>query len=312
MSVFSPGARMLLGIAVGDAYGARFENMTADKAQELLAAEGISPTAYSDDTQQSIAVVELMVSSRTLSPVSLAEAFLSVYRRDPRQGYSKVTRSMLESSLDGEAFLISLPLSVREIRKTDGAAMRAVPIGFYPDYDDVIRYSLMSAGITHGHPDALAATVAVAAIAHMRYHTKTPFEGIWPRIRQEVIEINPGCSEYLDACAGLSGLNRDLILGSYEEYGVPYTESRVLLGAVLTLLTLYGDDPERLLLEAILLGGDTDTVAALVVGIAVIEYTMTASFIRLITALEDGDYGRRFLLALGDRLSEKFPSSVRV
>ena len=303
---------MLLGIAVGDSYGALFENLTTDKAQELMAAEGISPAAYSDDTQQSIAVAELMLRTGTLSPLSLAESFLSVYRRDPRHGYSTVTRSMLESSPDGESFLVSLPEGERQMRKTDGAAMRAVPIGFFSDYNDVIRYSLMSARITHGHPDALAATVAVAAIAHERYHYKTPFKGVWPRIRQGVIDVNPDCSEYFDACAGLSVLNRSLILGSYEEYGVPYTESRILLGAVLTLLTLYGDDPERLLLEAILLGGDTDTVAALVVGIAVIEYVMTASFFRLITGLEDGDYGKGFLISLGDRLSEKFPSTFRV
>ena len=308
----TPGARMLLGIAAGDAYGARFENLTVDKAQELMAAEGISPVAYSDDTQQSIAVAELMLRAGPLSPVSLADSFLSVYHRNPRHGYSKVTRSMLESSPDGESFLVSLPEGERDVRKTDGAAMRVVPVGFFPDYGDVIRYSLMSAGITHGHPDALAATVAVAAIAHERYHNKTPFNGVWSRIRSTVIDVNPDCSEYFDACAGLSVLNRGLILGNYEEYGVPYTESRILLGAVLTLLNLYGDDPERLLLEAILLGGDTDTVTALVVGIAVIEYTMTESFFRLITALEDGDYGKGFLIALGDRLSEKFPSSFRV
>lgn len=303
---------MLLGIAVGDTYGARFENLTAEKAQELMAAEGISPAAYSDDTQQSIAVVELMLSNVPLSPVSLAGAFLSVYRRDHRHGYSPVTRSMLESSQDGESFLVSLPEHERLMRKSDGAAMRAVPIGFFPEDADVIRYSLISAGITHGHPDALAATVAVALIAHERQYHKTPFDEIWARVRSKVVTVNPDWLEYWDACAGLSGLNRGLILGSYEEYGVPYTESRILLGALLTLLTLYGDDPVRLLLEAILFGGDTDTVAALAVGIAAIEYSMTEPFFRLITALEDGDYGKEYLIALGNRLSEKYPSSFMV
>ena len=299
---------MLLGIALGDACGAPFENLSFLEAQKKLALDGLSPSRYTDDTQQALAIAELMLSQRPFTPENLAESFLLAYHRDPREGYSAITRRMLASS-DAQSFLGSQNEEERTSRKSDGAAMRALPIGFFSEREVMISRSVMSAAITHGHPDAIAATVVISAVAYERYHNKTPWNRIWHAIRDDISRFNPDIIPYCDACASLTKINRQVILKDHAHYGVPYTESRIFLGAVISLLSLFGDEPYRLLTEAILLGGDTDTTAAVVLGASFIQADMIPPIIILIDDLEDGPYGKKYLTDLGDMLSVRYPST---
>ncbi|MDD1723864.1 MAG: ADP-ribosylglycohydrolase family protein [Methanospirillum sp.] len=307
--LLSPGARMMLGIAAGDAYGRRFEDLPFTEIQRLIDQEPVRG-AYTDDTQQALAVVELMVSGLPFTPVTLSESLLAVYRRDSRDGYSPVTRRMLEQSPDATTFLRAIPAEERLARKTDGAAMRALPIGFYPDLKEVITCSYQSAVITHGHPDAYTATVSIACIAHERYHHQTPFREIWRRIRGEIADLNQEIIPYCDACADLTTPDRKTILEGHAGYGVPYTESRILLGAVLALLAQFGGCPERLLREAVLMGGDTDTTAAIVLGAALIHGDIPEILAGLLEHMKDEPFGSLYLTMKGDRLSSRYPSLI--
>lgn len=153
-SSLSPGARMMIGMGIGDAYGSRYENIprtSIPSSIDLTSYDG--ENRYTDDTQMATGVALAMLTGEPFSPEILARSLILVYRRDPRNGYSSMTRSMLEDSPDEYAFLTALTKEERLSRKTDGAAMRALPLGFYPDIRDVIRNATMSAMITHGHPD---------------------------------------------------------------------------------------------------------------------------------------------------------------
>jgi len=302
---------MLIGIAIGDAYGAPFENLSYKDAGEKLKSDGFVSGRYTDDTQQALAIAELLVSGDEITPFSLAESFLSAYNRDKRSGYSRVTRAMLASP-DPESFLVSMSEQERENRKTDGAAMRAPPLGFLPERIKVIEAAKLSASITHGHPDAIAATVAVSLIAHERYYRATPYCLIWDCIRDEIEQINPDIISYCDTCARLKTPDREIILGEHAGYGVPYTESKIFLGAVIFLLASYGDDPHRLLIESILLGGDTDTVAAVVLGAALIRGAEENNVWSLIPDLEDGPFGKEYLMMTGDQLTARYPSGLSI
>ena len=306
LSFYSPGARLFLGMAIGDAFGARFENQKR-KSIDLTTDIGTYRdwNRYTDDTQMAIGVAELLISEDPFTAENLAEALLIAYRRDPRSGYSQLTRTMLDTSDDGEAFLRSIPDEERRRRKSDGAAMRALPIGFLPDTQDVIRYALLSAAITHGHPDALAATAGVALIAHERYYSRKAF----PKIIQDILPIIPDLTPHArDYLSGVirTGWNPEVILGEHADYGVPYTESVILLGAVIAILAEFGEDPAQALQESVKLGGDTDTTACIVLGAAQI-HPGTEIPESLLSGLEDGEYGKKFLLFLGDRLSARYP-----
>lgn len=302
----SPGARLMLGMAIGDAFGARFEN-TPRTAIDLAGEEETyaGQNRYTDDTQMAIGVAELLVSGLPLTPVHLAEALLTAYRRDPRHGYSALTRRMLEESHTGEQFLDALSMEERIERRSDGAAMRAPPLGMLPDRNEVIRIARLSAEITHGHPDARAATIGIALIIHERYHHRRPFPVIIQELPDQIPDLTREGRAYLEQVLRVR-YNPDLILQGCEEYGVPYTESLILLGASAALLSEFGDNPAEILYQAVMLGGDTDTTAAIVLSAALLmpEGTLPES---LISGLENGDFGKDFLITLGDRLSCCFP-----
>ena len=305
LSDYSPGARLFLGMAIGDAFGSRFENQNRS---------GISLTGeeetyrdqnrYTDDTQMAVAVSELLVSNVPFSRENLAQALLTVYNRDRRPGYSAMTEKMLQESGNGREFLCSLPEDIIMERRSDGAAMRALPLGFLPDLNEVIHHAALSARITHGHPDAVAATVGIALIAHHRYYHHDPFTHIIRSLPERVPFLTPAARSYLDRVIS-SGWDPQVILSEYEPYGVPYTESVILLGAVMAVLAEYGEDPHSSLIKAVSLGGDTDTTACIVLGAALI-YPGNGIPYSLVTGLEDGRYGRKFLTEIGDALSERF------
>ena len=98
---------MLLGIALGDACGASFENLSFQDVTKKLEAEGIIPGRYTDDTQQALAIAEIMAFGDEITPFNLAKSFLTAYARDPRQGYSRQTLRMLLSP-DPQSFLKSI------------------------------------------------------------------------------------------------------------------------------------------------------------------------------------------------------------
>ncbi|HWQ64691.1 MAG TPA: ADP-ribosylglycohydrolase family protein [Methanospirillum sp.] len=306
---FSPGARLLVGMAIGDAFGAGFENK--NRFEITLPGDPLScqvTDRYTDDTQMAIGVAELLVSEKPFTEENLAESLLAVYRRDPRPGYSPVTTRMLQDSKNGSEFLHSLSEDERRERKSDGAAMRALPIGFIPDQNEVIRCATLSARITHGHPDAIAATVGIALICYERYHLGRDFPEIMQNLPGKIPSLTPQGKEYLRTIID-SGWSPEIILCEHAGYGVPYTESLILLGAVISILHNYGDNPCRVLRESILLGGDTDTTAAITLGAALI-HTEKNLPVSLMTCLESDPYGKEFLVRLGSQLDQRFPTTI--
>ncbi|HPY61229.1 MAG TPA: ADP-ribosylglycohydrolase family protein [Methanospirillum sp.] len=302
---YSPGARMMLGIALGDSYGAPFENLSYKDAITRLKTHGLKPGRYTDDTQQALAIAEVIISGEEMSAPAFARSFLNSYARDPRPGYSQMTLGML-SSPDPETFLCSIPDDVRRERKTDGAAMRAPPVGFLPDKKRVIETAILSASITHGHQDAVTAACMTALLAHQRLYHKTRFSELWASVRDDVDIADPDTISWCDRCAASVLPDRELLLGEYASYGVPYTDSRIFLGVVVFLLTRFGDDLCRLLTGAIRIGGDTDTVAAVVMGIALARGAEESRIWELAEEIEDGPYGKKYLVSVGDALSKRY------
>jgi ADP-ribosylglycohydrolase len=82
---------MLLELAVGDAYGAGFE-YAPEMAQHNNLSRSVRhprhriiPGAYTNDTQMSPAIAELIVSGADWTPLNIANAFVTAFKRDPRR-----------------------------------------------------------------------------------------------------------------------------------------------------------------------------------------------------------------------------------
>ncbi len=87
---------MIIEGAIGDAYGAGFEfaDMEFIKNKNQLTHYQQHPLfesiykKYTDDTQMALAIAELLIEKTAWTPVAIADKFVEVFKRDPRQGYA--------------------------------------------------------------------------------------------------------------------------------------------------------------------------------------------------------------------------------
>src|SRR5690242_4226726 len=91
----------LLGLALGDALGGRFEAQSADHLRarfptvEALFDYPTDELWYTDDTQMAIGVAETLVEHRQIVEAGLCKAFVENYV--PSRGYAQGARMVIEA-----------------------------------------------------------------------------------------------------------------------------------------------------------------------------------------------------------------------
>lgn len=275
---------MLVELAVGDAYGAGFEYADPAFVAERNTLRGyvqhprhrgIRPGAYTDDTQMTLAIAELMVSGESWTRENIADAFVTAFRRDPREGYAGRFYDFLRSVQDGAEFLAR----IEPDSDKSGAAMRAGPIGLLPTVRDVLHHTEIQARITHDTPSGIASAQAAALAVHYCHHQLGPVS----RVGRWVDEQVPG--EWARPWRGKVG-----------------SKGRMSVAAALTALaantTLSG-----LLRECVAFTGDVDTVATVALAAAARSPEYARDLPReLLIGLEAGRYGRDHLARVNANL----------
>lgn len=286
----NPNPLMLVRIAQGDAYGVCCEYIKFPRDQEVFdralkfesygrhPTHKLEPGQYTDDTQMSIAVTEVLLKDEPPTPEIFADAFVRTFKRDQRDGYARNFQAFLEKVSDGTEFL----KEIKPDSDKNGAAMRAVPIGVLPCVDDVIRIATMQAKLTHDTRGGIDAAVAVALMSHYSLYSEEPLSKLpdWLDARGFVLRWVPG--------QPVEG----------PDVGMKTASAVALLVATSTSLI----DLAR---HAIRWGGDTDSVLAIAWGIASarMREPLPDFFDR---GLENGTYGRNFLADAGRWLMEKY------
>jgi ADP-ribosyl-[dinitrogen reductase] hydrolase len=278
---------MLVELAVGDAYGAGFEYSSAlmirlhNRASYYIKhpKHNIQPGCYTDDTQMTLAIVELLLSGQRWTPENLAERFVEVFWRDPREGYAGKFYEFLKTVRSGEEFLAR----VQPTSDKSGAAMRATPLGVLPTIGEVVEKCRVQAAVTHNTPDGINAALAAALMTHYFLYNLGPKEQL-PDFLQGQVDgqwISPW-------------------FGKVEGKG--WMSVRAAITAVVRNTRL-----SDLLKDCVEFTGDVDTVATIALATASCspeyEQDLPAS---LVLELENGAYGREYLAALDHRLFEHF------
>jgi ADP-ribosyl-[dinitrogen reductase] hydrolase len=319
---FSPQQKMLLGIAIGDAYGAGYEfrypdlkdyqNISLEKyVKSAFPDFNHLPGMYTDDTQMSIAVAELLAGDKEFNKENLADKFFECYARDKIKGiYAKGFQAFLDSIASGKEFLEKInPVSIK-----NGAAMRAVPIGLIYDIDEVVEYATINASLTHNTSKGAASSVAVALMSHLHFYAGFNSYNdddlnkalIKHAIIRKVEKIDKETGAYMMNILYMNKLDPLLLLGAkHFTKGVPCDGMRTI-GAVFYLLNNFRN-PKDILTKSIKLGGDTDSVASISLGINMMRGSINDLPEFLYTDLTNHEYGRDYLLSLGSRLEAKFP-----
>lgn len=240
---------MLVELAIGDAYGAGFEfasNEFIEQNNNLTRYlphpkdGGTLPVgSYTDDTQMSIAIAERILAGGPYTTETFAEDFVATFKRDPRQGYSENFFNLLLTCETGADLLAKIhPKSIR-----NGAMMRSVPLGLLPDEGMVARVAQTQASITHDTFEARQSSVVIGLIAHLILQGEQPYR-IADIIRRDAAYILHGQWEGRVACDA-------------------YQTTQAVWTCLLRNNTL-----SSLLKDAVSFGGDTDSIAAVALGLA--------------------------------------------
>jgi ADP-ribosylglycohydrolase len=274
---------MLLELAVGDAYGAGFEYAAPDVIGRHNTAthyiphqkHAIPPGCYTDDTQMSLAIAEALISGERWTPENLARRFVEVFKRDPRPGYAGRFYDFLQEVNSGDEFLAK----IRPESDKSGAAMRAAPLGVLATIGQVVERCRVQAALTHDTPDGINAAIASALMTHYFLHDLGPRERLGPFLEGQV----PGpWSAPWTGKVGPKG----------------WMSVRAAITAVARNHRL-----SELLVDCIAFTGDVDTVATIALAAASCsrEYEQDLPE-NLVLRLENGTYGRDYLVELNARL----------
>ncbi|WP_432982687.1 ADP-ribosylglycohydrolase family protein [Dactylosporangium sp. CA-233914] len=172
-------ADSLTGLSVGDALGAPFEMKPAlpdGAAFELPPA----PWRWTDDTEMACSLLQGLQRDGRVDQDRLALAF--ALRCSADRGYGRGAVSLLASLRDGVPWRsAAAALFSGRGSAGNGAAMRVAPLGafFCADPDLAARQAVLSAEVTHQHPEGVAGAVAVAlAAAHAAAAPRTGGPGL--------------------------------------------------------------------------------------------------------------------------------------
>jgi len=291
----------ILGLAVGDALGSHFEGQGREFVAErfpdaaaLIDQPPQPPWHYTDDTQMAIGVAEALLKDDEILEPSLCEAFVANYA--PSRGYGRGARVILQAMEEGQDYQQLANEYFPGGSYGNGAAMRVAPVGlrFYDDLDRVWEQARLSSLPTHVHPlgiegaQLIAAAVAIG-VSSASFDKQHLFDELTRRCQADEYR------EKLDLAAGASGFHDLLPLGN----GIAAQDSAV---TAIACAACWPDSFPQVVAHAILLGGDTDTIAAMAGAISGAYLGSDAIPPDWLDALEDGHKGRSYLIDLAERL----------
>lgn len=292
----------LLGTGLGDAVGAPFEGAPhVDVAEVHRWMRSTRLLRWTDDTAMALGLARSLVAcDGEVDTQHLGDTFAADHRREPWRGYGAGPPRVFAEASRGTPYVeVASGLLGGAGSFGNGAAMRVAPcaIAGGGDLDRVADLARRQSLVTHGHAlaqdGAVLVAVGVAALAH------TPAEGdaaeavaaALPHLRTEPVRE-----------ATRRAIERGPTLGSLEiarELGRGVAAVEAVPAAVAAFLGA-PDQPEEVLLRAVGIGGDTDTIAAMAGALVGARVGARALPARLLDRLEGRTELSRQALALAE------------
>lgn len=293
----------ILGQAVGDALGAPFETMPASaiyygfgSARKIMAAPPVDRLEYTDDTQMMIGVAETLIAHGNINQQALMRAFVANF--DSARAYGPGTHQIIDLAAAGGDWSALSATIFPGGSLGNGAAMRVAPVGllFHGDLDRVEREAVQTALPTHSHPVGIdgARLLAVGVALALRERPFDPASFYAELLRRAATD------EFREALTQASVFTLD------DNVGVLGTslEANRSVATAIACFASHPDSYSDAVGRAIGLGGDTDTIAAMVGALCGARLGLQAVPPHLLAMLEDGRKGRSYLDGLATRLHE--------
>jgi ADP-ribosyl-[dinitrogen reductase] hydrolase len=273
----------VLGGAVGDALGAPFEGLwfhCIPEASELLAGfaeyEGFPRGQYTDDTQLTVATLQSVVRTGQIDPGDIARSIARLWRSQAVVGPGGACTAAADRLLAGGHWSeCGAPIG----QAGNGTAMRTGPLGLYflSRPAELPETVAQVSRITHQDPRSIAGGVAVASAARiLAAHPEVEADALCRTVAEDMRSFHPAFAELVAGLparlGGETAATLDYVAwsgGEAREFDkviiTPYVVPTVL--AVLWAVICFPASWSDAVAAAIGLGGDVDTLGAIVGGL---------------------------------------------
>jgi ADP-ribosylglycohydrolase len=273
----------VLGGAVGDALGAPFEGLWARNVPDpatLLAGyaeyEGFPRGQYTDDTQLTVATLQSVVRLGCIDPADVARRIARLWRSQAVVGPGGACTAAADRLLAGGHWPeCGAPVG----QAGNGTAMRTAALGlyFFPHPGGLVEAVAQVSRITHQDPRSIAGGVAIASAARLlAAHPEIEAGELCRAVAADAQPFHPTFAGLVaELPAQLSGSHAAVLEyvawsgGEMREFHeviiTPYVVPTVL--AALWAVSRFPTSWSEAVAAAIGLGGDVDTVGAIVGGL---------------------------------------------
>ncbi|WP_406484908.1 ADP-ribosylglycohydrolase family protein [Streptomyces microflavus] len=181
--------RSLEALALGDAFGERWFPLFRDRRRavnEIRARRTPQEPLWhwTDDTALALALQRSLDERGRVDQDHLALCYALAFDADQARGYGHGMHLLLPQLLVAPADWHTLAPGLFDGGSLgNGAAMRVAPLGarFHEDLDRVAEQAVLSAAVTHAHPDGIAGAVAVAVAAALSVRGEFTLEAVADR-----------------------------------------------------------------------------------------------------------------------------------
>ncbi|MEM9657325.1 MAG: ADP-ribosylglycohydrolase family protein, partial [Planctomycetota bacterium] len=239
------------------------------------------------DTQMAIGVAETLVACGRIDEETICARFAANYV--PQRGYGRGARVILEAMVEGDDHKYLAANHFPGGSFGNGAAMRVAPVGllFRDDHAAVWEQARLSSLPTHVHPLGIeGAQVVALAVALASSTDKVDRSSFFETLASRCASL-----EFSGPLRRASRLDHVRDLGLFGN-GIEATASAVTAAASFGLTP---DSYEETIGNAILLGGDTDTIAAMAGAISGAYLGVEAIPSHLRDSLENRKQGRTYI-----------------
>lgn len=283
----------LYGLAIGDALGMPTQMLSRDQIAERFGrlrgfesaaadhpiAAGLPPGSITDDTEQALLLARHLVRNGGRVDAAQFARELMAWEDAMRERGSldllgPSTKSAVAALLGGAS-----PDQAGRFGGTNGAAMRVTPVGIVlgaADLGALVDRVVEASLITHNTGVAIAGAAAVAAAVSAGLDGATVMECIPIAIRAASLGQDRGHWQAGGDVSRRIGWATSLVDPNEAERSLDDVVDLVgtslatqeSVPATFAILALYPDDPWQAVLTAASVGGDTDTIAAMVGAVA--------------------------------------------
>ncbi len=298
---------LLLGIAIGDAFGAGIELKDRNWIKEnvdftkYLTASPLVQTDlkfvvgnYTDDTEMTIGLIKALLDQRKFSEDLLIEKWKHEYDEFKATTGFPRGHGSIKSFFEGKKTLVEVK-AAQANREFPGNAppMRAIPLGFTGD--NLIEFATINATATHPHPKGIAASILVAKAAEFLLLENGDKTKLIAQTKNFVKDVDNETVEYLKKIdklnpnsASIEDLCGKQPIFKWKIEGLPCSSMHTA-GTALFILKHF-EEPFEILKQSILIGGDVDSLAAITVGIAAGKHGLKSLPDFLLDGLNEREY----------------------